>query len=483
MQFYIFVLLILDHLFINLAKNMKRKIIHFLEEILFILFVGVILFINISCSDKKNIDYVFPDGPVSNKDKPRFIWIDAAANFKDFANSKDNIARDLLQAKNAGFTDIVVDIRPTIGDILYQSSVPGIKQVEWLGAWINGTYSKVYRTENWDYLQAFIDEGHNLGLRVHAGFNTMVGGESSSLGKEGILYRDSSKKSWATCENLKNGIFNTLDVGNGTKFFNPLQSEVQAYIIGLLKDLAKYNLDGIFLDRGRFDGIQADFSELTRLEFEKFLGGIQINSYPDDILPAGATMNDVMSMSAYPQYFTKWLEFRVKVMRDFMEKARQAIKSVNSNIKFGVYVGGWYSTYYEVGVNWASKKYDPYLTYKWATNKYKDYGYADLMDQMLIGAYASPLQVYGSTEWTMEGFCKLAKEKTKGDCPMVAGGPDVGNWDPNNEVSQDKKNEAIVNSVKACMDACDGYFLFDMIHLKMNEQWQYVKEGIDKATK
>ena len=72
---------------------------------------------------------------MENSEKPRFIWIDAAANFKDFANSKENIARDLTLAKNAGFTDIVVDIRPTTGDILYKSSVSGVQQVEWLGAW------------------------------------------------------------------------------------------------------------------------------------------------------------------------------------------------------------------------------------------------------------------------------------------------------------------------------------------------------------
>ncbi len=464
---------------------MRKKLLHFLNKLFYFTFLGEIIFINISCGNKKEIDYEFPDPPssISNADKPRFIWIDAAANFKDFANSKDNIARDLSLAKDAGFTDIVVDIRPTNGDILYQSSVQGVQQVEWLGAWINGTYSRVYRTEAWDYLQAFIDLGHTLGLKVHAGFNTMVGGRSSSLGNEGILYRDATKKAWATSENLRNGITNTLDAGSGIKFFNPLNPEVQEYICDLLKDLAKYNLDGIFLDRGRFDGIQSDFSELTHSEFEKFLGGIKINNYPDDILPAGATMNDVMSMSAYPQYFKKWLEFRAKVICDFMAKARQAVKSVNSNIKFGVYVGGWYSTYYEVGVNWASKKYDPSLTYRWATDKYKDYGYANLMDQMLIGAYASPLKVYGSTEWTIQGFCKLAKDKTKGDCPMVAGGPDVGNWDPNNIVDQSEENIAIVNSVKACMDVCDGYFLFDIIHLKMNNQWQYVKEGITKAIK
>lgn len=437
-----------------------------------------------SCHGEEGPNYEFPDSINSgNSNKPRFIWIDAAANFKDFANSKENISRDLTLAKNAGFTDIVVDVRPTSGDILFNSSVDGVKQVEWLGAWVNGEYTKVYRTATWDYLQAFIDIGHGLGLKVHAGFNTMVGGQSSGLGSQGLLYRDSSKKSWATCENLSTGISNTMDNGSGTKFFNPANDQVQDYICGLLKDLAKYDLDGIILDRARFDGIQSDFSDLTRQKFQAFMGNVTIPSYPGDILPAGTTISQVISMSTYPTYFKKWLEFRAKVMYDFMSKARTAVKSVNSNVKFGVYVGGWYSTYYEVGVNWAGKKYNTAANYKWATADYMNYGYAGLMDEMLIGAYASPLQVYGTSEWTMQGFCSLAKAKVKGECPMVAGGPDVGNWDPSNAVSQADENQAIVNSVKACMDACDGYFLFDMIHLKNSDQWQYAKEGIDLAIK
>ncbi len=433
------------------------------------------------CKKVTEKNYEFPDPPKNNDKKPRYIWIDAAANFNDFANSKDKIARDLALAKDAGFTDVVVDIRPTSGDILYHSSAEGAHQVEWLPAWVNGVYTKVHRTETWDYLQAFVDKGHELGLKVHAGFNTMVGGHGSTLGSQGLLYRDGTKKSWATAENLSTGIKNTMDNGSGTKFFNPANDDVQNYLINLLKDLARYNLDGIFIDRGRFDGIQSDFSETTRQKFQTYLGGTVIKNFPEDILPPGATMSAVMAMTTYPEYFTRWLEFRAKVMYDFMAKARAAIKSVNPKVQFGVYVGGWYSTYYEVGVNWASSKYDPSATYKWATKNYKNYGYAALMDQMLIGAYANPGSVYGTSEWTMQGFSRLAFEKIKKDCPIVAAGPDVGNWDAANRYTPDQENLAIVNSVKACMDECDGYFLFDMIHLKMANQWQYAKEGIQKA--
>ncbi|MCK9311295.1 MAG: family 10 glycosylhydrolase, partial [Bacteroidales bacterium] len=255
------------------------KTIKFIASYAVILLTSFILFLNASCSGDDGPNYEFPDTiPTENSKKPRYIWIDAAANFNDFANSKENIARDLTLAKDAGFTDIVVDIRPTNGDILFQSSVAGVQQVEWLGAWVNGNYSKVYRTATWDYLQAFIDKGHELGLKVHAGFNTMVGGNGSTLGNQGILYRDNTKKSWATCDNLSTGITNAMDQGSGTKFFNPANDDVQTYICNILKDLAKYDIDGIILDRGRFGGIQSDFSETTRQKFQNYLGGVTIQN-------------------------------------------------------------------------------------------------------------------------------------------------------------------------------------------------------------
>jgi organic radical activating enzyme len=228
---------------------------------------------------------------------------------------------------------------------------------------------------------------------------------------------------------------------------------------------------------GKYGVLNREQFEISEKQFEEYMGGIRIQNYPNDILAPGAS-----SLPAtYPKYLTKWLEFRAKVIYDFMQKARTAVKGVKPGIKFGVYVGGWYSTYYDVGVNWAASTYDTSRYYNWATSKYKNYGYAACMDQILIGAYASPLKVHGTTEWTMEGFCSLAKDKIKGECPIVAGGPDVGNWDTNNQATQEQENQAIVQSVKACMNVCDGYFLFDMIHLKKADQWQYAKEGIKLA--
>ena len=99
------------------------------------------------------------------------------------------------------------------------------------------------------------------------------------------------------------------------------------------------------------------------------------------------------------------------------------------------------------------------------------------MDQILIGAYAAPTAVYGNTEWTIQGFCRNAMDLIKGAAPVI-GGPDVGNgqWATAGDAVV---NQAITKSVDAAIHACDGYFLFDMIHLKQKNQWQYVKQGID----
>ena len=420
------------------------------------------------------------DGDNKVTAKPRFIWIDAAANFPDFANNKDNILRDLVLAKSAGFTDIVVDVRPISGDVLFTTSL--VDPVKWLGAWLPAGYSRVERTATWDYLQAFIDAGHPLGLRVHAGINTMTGAYLTSLGSSGMLFRDATKRAWATQLLTETGIVNILDDnGSGAKFFNPAHEDVQEYLCQLLEDLASYpDLDGIILDRCRYDEIQSDFSNYTRGKFEDYLGRT-LQNWPGDVMRADIKTGSLPSQSNLPPYFKQWLEFRVKVMHDFMAKARARVKAKNPDISFGVYVGGWYGTYYGVGINWASKKYNTSAFYStWATADYQKYGYADLMDVILIGAYASPNRIYGSSEWTVQGFCVLAKDKIKDDAPVV-GGPDVGNGDW--AVGGTAINQAITQSVDAAINACDGYFLFDMIHLKNKNQWQYAKDGIDNYLK
>lgn len=405
--------------------------------------------------------------------KHRFLWIDAAANFQDYANDQEKIAEDVARIAETGFTDIIVDVRPTMGDVLFQTT--HTEQVKRLSSWSGGLHWEE-RTATWDYLQAFIDAAHEVGLKVHAGFNTMACGNDTLYGLEaqGMAFRSDFNREWATALNTPTGIQSMMDLSAySTKFLNPANDEVVEFLCNLLKDLAAYeDLDGIILDRCRYDDMYCDFSDISRKKFEEYIGA-EVENFPNDILTA--SQNGDKWTYTQGKHFKMWLEFRAKTIHDFIVKAEAAVRSVNTEISFGAYVGGWYSTYYDMGVNWASPNYAVSSHYPWASLGYKDYGYADHLDVLLIGAYASTSSIYGAGEWSVQGFCKLAHEKVMGDC-LVAGGPDIGN--PTGWPDGGRANE-VTQTVDAAINACDGYFCFDLIHVKMYNYWAALKKGID----
>lgn len=410
--------------------------------------------------------------------KPRYVWIDAAANFADYANSEENIRSDMQKIKDAGFTDVIVDVRPTSGDVLFKSTAadPLVR----VDAWTDRGYVWLDRTASFDYLQAFIDAGHDLGLRVNASINTFVGGYLCpyGLGSDGMLFRDQSKENWASSINAEGGITNTMDlmddsVDYGPKFLNPADDQAQDYVLGIIGDLAGYDLDGIVLDRCRYDdyGLMSDFSDISRTKFEEYIGR-SVSVWPDDVMaPGSSSLPGEMS-----DLFLQWLEFRVKVIHDFIVKAADKVYAADPDIRFGVYVGAWYSTYYTSGVNWASPRYDTSRDYRWASSRYKDYGYADHCDFMFLGAYASTDNIYGHGEWTMQGFCEQGRDLLMGDT-VFSGGPDIGNSTGWTEGGQDA---LIPDAIDACITASNGFFVFDLCHIKMYNYWDAFRQGFDR---
>lgn len=402
--------------------------------------------------------------------KPRFVWIDASANFRYYANDKAYIAKELKQVADCGFSDIVVDVRPTEGTVLWHSSVA--PEARRLAAWVGSSYRFIQREATFDYLQAFVDAGHAAGLRVHAAINTFVGGYGGYYGleSEGPIFTGDIPASWASTDYTEDGLVSAYHDGvQGTVFLNPANEEVQSYILSLLKELAAYELDGIVLDRCRYSdaGLQSDFSEVSHQQFVEYLGH-EPAKWP--IFEAG--VKDVPTAMGDDQY--AWLTFRVKTIHDFVQKAADTVHEVNPAIQFGVYVGAWYSSYYPSGVNWASPRYLTHKAYpRWANSEYHKYGFADHCDFMLLGCYAASASIYGTTEWTMQGFCTRARSLLMGDT-VFAGGPDVGNpsgWENGG------KSAAIPKTVDACINAADGYFVFDLCHIRMFDYWTPFKNA------
>ena len=411
------------------------------------------------------------------KGKPRYVWIDASANFQYYANDKGAIAADLRKIKSVGFTDVIVDVRPTEGTVLFESKVS--PQAKRLAAWVNGSYKFVNRTADFDYLQAFIDAGHEVGLRVNAAMNTFVCGYGGYYGleSEGPIFSGDIPKEWATVTNGKEGLASSyFDGVQGTVFMNPANPEVREYMLALVGELAGYDLDGIILDRCRFDdtGLQSDFSQETRTAFEKYSGSAVI-SWPSDIFKPGT--------SDLPRSLTTmqkaWMSFRVKTIHDFVEAASNVVHKANPEMRFGCYVGAWYDSYYPSGVNWASPEYNARRSYSWADADYQKYGFADHCDFMMLGCYAGTGSVYGNGEWTMQGFAKLGKQKI-GSGTEVAGGPDIGNATGFEKGGQ---SAVIPKTIDACINSCDGYFVFDLCHIRMYDYWAAFKQGIDDYLK
>ncbi len=419
-----------------------------------------------ACSgdDYQHFDDYDPDDQngdtTSVEEKPKYLWIDASANFKRFSH-KDSIDHYLDKAKDAGFNKIVVDVRPIAGDVLYNSSI-----VKELTSWQGYT-----RDNSWDYLQTFIDKGHQRDLQVYASMNVFVGGHNSY--DKGVVYRDSEMGGYTTILNRPEGMVDITNVSDKYgMFFNPAREEVQRYCLSLIEEVVKnYPIDGLILDRVRFDGLNSDFSQYSRSKFEAYIQQ-DISNYPGDIF--SWTRQDGEPQRNYGDLYPKWLEWRAKVVYDFFEQARTAVKDIDSDVDFGTYTGAWYPTYYEVGANWASQNYNPqngdYTNWMF-TDSYKDYGYAGLLDVYMAGVYFS--DVYGSGWYTVEGGLNNAQQVTKGDVPVTS------------SLYVDVYDEApadMTQAVELSLKEAHGLMVFDIVHLIKYNYWEEVKTGIDNAT-
>lgn len=436
----------------------------------YLLFAVAIFFA--SCSSQKE----------SGDDKSKYfidrniLWFDATANFDRFCD-KDSISYYLSKTKEAGVTDIVIDVKPITGEVLYPSKIAPV-MISW-------GQSEVKKDLSWDMLAYFIEEGHKLGLKVHASTNVFVAGHNYF--DRGVVYEDSSKADWQTLSYLPEGLVKITDQKKKySAMINPALQQVRDYEMSILKELVTLypKLDGIILDRVRFDNLNADFSDSSRIAFEKYIGH-PVTNFPSDIYTFDG--KDRKDGKLYKQ----WLEWRASIIHDFIYAARKELKAINPDIIFGDYTGSWYPLYFDVGVNFASKDYDPSQEFDWATSNYKNYGYAEALDLFTTGNYyfeveksevkglqdtskktlESGLVVEKEDWYTVEGSAELVNRVTLGKTPVYAG----------LFVEQYKDNPAqFIKALKMCQAKSQGAMIFDIVHIINYGWWNELKIGLEK---
>lgn len=403
--------------------------------------------------------------------KPALMWFDAEANFARLSNP-DSIDYYLTKIKSLGFTHAIVDVRPITGEVLFETELAP-KMCEWKG----------YERKDFDFLGHFIKKGHELGLQVYASLNVFVAGHN--FFDRGQVYSDHPE--WASVVYTPKGMTSiTNEKQKYSAMVNPVDDDFRTHILQVLKDLVKRypDLDGLMLDRVRYDGITADFSDLSRQKFETYLGK-KVEHFPEDIFEwklNGGKMYRIVR----GKLFNQWIEWRAKNIYDFMALVRKEVKALNPNLFFGTYTGAWYPSYYEVGVNFASCQYDPSKDYDWATPVYKNYGYAELIDLYVTGNYYTDITIeeykktnhsvwnetdseaQSGTWYCVEGSCQHLRHILKDN--KFIGGILVDQFYDN----PSKLSATIEMNLKAS----DGLMVFDIVHVIEKNLWKEVEAGM-----
>lgn len=408
--------------------------------------------------------------------KPMYMWFDCEANYGRLSHP-DSIDYYLTKVHELGFTDVVIDMKSIMGEVLYKSDI-----APYMGEW-----DGVTRSEDYDMFQYFLDKGEELSLNVHASLNVFAGGHN--FHNRGIIYGEHAD--WQSIAYVNGELMPISEMKtNYNGMLNPANPDVQKYQLDILKEfIIKYpETDGLILDRVRFDNVTSDFSPLSKEIFETY-SGVELTNYPDDVLYWTKSEDGEYKWND-GVHFNKWIEWRASVIKSFITDVHSELKAINPDLILGDYTGAWYPTYYQLGVNWASSKYDPSKEFEWATPEYKNMGYAELLDVYMTGLYytlVTKADVDKSTGvegkrteagmdnsrsywYCVEGGAELVRELTCGAAPVI-GSIYVDQYEDDQETFQRATAQALKST--------NGLMIFDIVHIIDRNWW----DVLERATK
>lgn len=403
--------------------------------------------------------------------KPKLMWLDCSANWERF-NNPDSVRYYVAKCKEVGMTALVLDVKGTSSEVTFASEhAPELR--EWKGV----------ERADFDFAGLFVEEAHKAGLEIYASFNTFA--EGHGVFHRGLLYEVHPE--WQAVNYVPGkGLVKQTDIpGKPVLFTNPALPEVQNHEIALFKEaVQKYAFDGIILDRGRYDNIQSDFSDFSRKAFEEY-AGVKLDRFPEDVYEWVDNGKGGYARVDGP-YFKKWIEWRASVIYNFFKRAKEEMKSVAPNAKFGAYTGAWYPSYFEVGVNWASNTYDPSQDFDWATPEYKNYGYAELLDIYTNGNYFWNVTIEEYRKSNGLHFNETDSEASKGDHLCVEGGCRysrkllAGNPFCGGMYVEDYKRDStqFKRAVEMNLRESDGLMIFDIVHIINRNWWEPLQNAI-----
>jgi len=395
--------------------------------------------------------------------KQSILWVEQYVT-AHLLNTTEKITKLLITAKNAGITAVSVDVKGCEGYASYKKAVD--TKVPYLTASINPNKQI---TMEIDFLEEIVKEAHKLGLKVYASLNFFVEGNLKS--KDFAIGLPYQHPEWAEVLQVPEDEGVLKSVLNTKRdcllcYVNPANDEVSEFELLRVKEVIEnYDVDGIVMDRTRYDNQYADFGNVTKVKFEKYLhrNGKELNDWPEDVYSV-----DSDGRMIFGSLYLEWLTFRAEMIRSFAEKLRHLIEKHNVEYKkqvcLAAYAGSWYELYYQNGVNWGSTNfcYNKRLKFpleELYTQAYQNTSYLEFIDFLMIGCY------YTSKDM-IEKYLTIGNIVTNGEVPII------GSISLPHLTSKETQRVGY----QTCFTKSDGCMIFDLCYVDW-EKLVYAMRG------
>jgi uncharacterized lipoprotein YddW (UPF0748 family) len=254
---------------------------------------------------------------------------------------------------------------------------------------------------------------------------------------------------------------------------NPNHPSVQQRMIEMVKEVVtNYAVDGVvFDDRLRYAGINADFSEFTKREFEAYLrqSGMVLQNWPQDILTFTIQPNLTRGIVPGPLY-EAWLTFRAQTITNWVARVRRTIEETKPGTLFGVYAGSWYGEYPSFGSNYASDDFSG--AFWFLRPEYQKTGYAHQLDMLITGCYyrhagiADAMAAGVNLGISVEAGGQQSN-RAAGDMCWTYAGIMIPTYQDN--------ATALGKAVQAAVASSQGVMVFDLVY--MDPYWEMFRQA------
>jgi len=240
---------------------------------------------------------------------------------------------------------------------------------------------------------------------------------------------------------------------------NPNSPAVRQRVLDMVAELVRaYPVDGvIFDDRLRYAGINADFSEETRKQFETYVG--QSVRWPDDVFHYELDFPSLSRHVVPGPLYEAWLVWRAQNIRNWLASAVSTVKSIRPTATVSVYSGSWYGEYPLFGNNWAADDFQ--AGFRFLTPSYQKTGFAGLLDWITTGCYY-PSPSIG--EAMADGRIAGASVEAAGQLSNRAAHDQTWCYAGLQLDQYTGRPDALKNALQAACASTQGVMVFDLSH-------------------